>query len=108
MASGHVSKRRIEKAGHMAAPTSRASPPKSSCQQGAVHTWHQTDVLNQRSYVCCWGESGRIPAPHLLPLMTQSGSYRGGRVRPISGGMLPFCTRQKADISLVLNLKIRC
>jgi hypothetical protein len=38
MASGHVN--RIKKAEHMAAPTNAAKREESSCQSGAVHTWH--------------------------------------------------------------------
>jgi hypothetical protein len=38
MASGHVS--RTQKAEHMAAPTNPAKR-ESSCQPGAVHTWHK-------------------------------------------------------------------
>jgi hypothetical protein len=42
MASGHVN--RILKAEHMAAPTNAAKREESSCQLGAVHTWHLTDI----------------------------------------------------------------
>ena len=39
----------------MAAPTNAAKCEKSSCQPGAVHTWHFSDVLRQSSDVRCWG-----------------------------------------------------
>jgi hypothetical protein len=42
MASGHVN--RILKAEHMAAPTNAAKREESSCQLGAVHTWHLADI----------------------------------------------------------------
>jgi hypothetical protein len=49
MASGHVS--RIKVAEHMAAPTKHMAAPtnaakreESSCQPGAVHTWHISDM----------------------------------------------------------------
>jgi hypothetical protein len=42
MASGHVS--RIQKAEHMAAPINAAKREESSCQLGAVHTWHMVSV----------------------------------------------------------------
>jgi hypothetical protein len=39
----------------MAAPTNAAKCEKSSCQPGAVHTWHFSDVLRPSSDVRCWG-----------------------------------------------------
>ena len=41
MASGPVC--RTLKAEHMAAPTKTAKREESSCQLGAVHTWHKAD-----------------------------------------------------------------
>src|ERR1700676_2969326 len=44
---GHYGQRSCEphsKAEHMAAPTNAAKHEKSSCQPGAVHTWHFSDV----------------------------------------------------------------
>src|SRR5207342_1492566 len=43
---GHYGQRSCEphqKAEHMAAPTNAANREESSCQTGAVHTWHQAD-----------------------------------------------------------------
>jgi len=43
---GHSGQRSCEphqKAEHMAAPTNAAKREESTCQLGAVHTWHQTD-----------------------------------------------------------------
>ena len=47
---GHYGQRSCEphlKAEHMAAPTNAAKRKKSSCQHGAVHTWHFSDVPRQ-------------------------------------------------------------
>ena len=44
---GHYGQRSCEphrKAEHMAAPTNAAKREKSSCQHGAVHTWHNSDI----------------------------------------------------------------
>jgi hypothetical protein len=37
---------RTLKAEHMAAPTNPAKREKSSCQSGAVHTWHNSDEVD--------------------------------------------------------------
>ena len=45
---GHYGQRSCEphqKAEHMAAPTNDANREKSSCQLGAVHTWHIASFL---------------------------------------------------------------
>src|SRR5258705_13751403 len=39
----------------MAAPTNAAKREKSSCQLGAVHTWHETDVAVATFDVCFVG-----------------------------------------------------
>src|ERR1700687_2688279 len=47
---GHYGQRSCEphqKAEHMAAPTNAAKREKSSCQPGAVHTWHFLDVTGR-------------------------------------------------------------
>jgi hypothetical protein len=44
---GHYGQRSCEphqKAEHMAAPTNAAKREKSSCQLGAIHTWHFSDM----------------------------------------------------------------
>ena len=33
----------------------------SSCQLGAVHTWHKADMVTALSDVRFWGQSGRGP-----------------------------------------------
>jgi hypothetical protein len=46
---GHYGQRSREphlKAEHMAAPTNAAKREKSSCQSGAVHTWHLADIAS--------------------------------------------------------------
>jgi hypothetical protein len=51
---GHYGQRSREphqKAEHMAAPTNAAKREKSSCQPGAVHTWHKCEVPTASTYV---------------------------------------------------------
>src|SRR5258707_14772712 len=48
----------------MAAPTNAAKREESSCQLGAVHTWHETDMPKSLGDVRCWVNSGK----HLLAL----------------------------------------
>src|SRR5882757_3321067 len=38
----------------MAAPTNAAKCEKSSCQPGAVHTWHFSDLIGPADDVCSW------------------------------------------------------
>jgi hypothetical protein len=62
---GHYGQRSCEprqQAEHMAAPTNAAKREKSSCQLGAVHTWHQTDMPTVFRDVRFQGQSGK----HLL------------------------------------------
>jgi hypothetical protein len=64
---GHYGQRSHEprqKAGHMAAPTNAAKREESSCQPGAVHTWHETDMPKHLGDVRYWVNSGK----HLLSL----------------------------------------
>jgi len=42
---------RIKKAEHMAAPTNPAKREESSCQLGAVHTWHFSDMLGRTDHI---------------------------------------------------------
>ena len=44
-----------------------------SCQPGAVHTWHFSDVTAGLRNVCCWGKSGSRDCVTRLPSLTQSG-----------------------------------
>src|SRR5450432_896210 len=58
---GHYGQRSCEphlKAEHMAAPTNAAKREKSSCQSGAVHTWHNSDMPRWSLYVRYRGNSG--------------------------------------------------
>jgi len=48
----------------MAAPTNAAKREKSSCQLGAVHTWHFSDMAPQSPHVRFQGQLGK----HLLAL----------------------------------------
>src|SRR5471030_1063941 len=55
---GHYGQRSCEphqKAEHMAAPTNAAKREKSSCQHGAVHTWHLPDMSGRPEDVRSWG-----------------------------------------------------
>ena len=55
---GHYGQRSCEprqQAEHMAAPTNAAKREKSSCQVGAVHTWHETDL---RRLSAIWSLTG--------------------------------------------------
>jgi hypothetical protein len=64
---GHYGQRSCEphlKAEHMAAPTNAAKREESSCQHGAVHTWHKPDMPPWSVYVRCRGQSGS----HMLAL----------------------------------------
>src|SRR5450631_3616347 len=58
---GHYGQRSCEphqKAEHMAAPTNAAKREESSCQPGAVHTWHKTDMRRRPDDVRSWGQNG--------------------------------------------------
>src|ERR1700688_3844534 len=58
---GHYGQRSCEphlQAEHMAAPTNAAKREKSSCQHGAVHTWHKAGLSLAKVEVCCWGKCG--------------------------------------------------
>jgi hypothetical protein len=46
----------------MAAPTNAAKREKSSCQHGAVHTWHEAEMPKYLGEVRYWMNSGK----HLL------------------------------------------
>src|SRR3984893_9432550 len=62
---GHYGQRSCEphlKAEHMAAPTNAAKREKSTCQPGAVHTWHKTDLTYGIGEVCSWVQSGLAPS----------------------------------------------
>jgi hypothetical protein len=43
----------------MAAPTNAAKREESSCQLGAVHTWHETDVTVATVHVCFVADSDK-------------------------------------------------
>jgi len=70
----------------MAAPTNAAKREKSSCQLGAVHTWHETDVPTALLNVCFQGQSGK----HLLALSFSgfdlNRTLQFGILRPWSSG----------------------
>src|SRR5580698_2701735 len=62
---GHYGQRSCEphlKAEHMAAPTNAAKREKSSCQPGAVHTWHIASV-RQRSDLSRVGYRPEVARP---------------------------------------------
>jgi hypothetical protein len=74
MASGH-GKAPHQQAGHMAAPTSRASSQKNPCQQGAVHTWHEADVQTAPMNVRFEGNNGHDADVARCLLMTHCGHH---------------------------------
>jgi len=62
---GHYGQRSCKphpKAEHMAAPTNAAKREESSCQLGAVHTWHLADIGAQLSGAIAfdWSEEGVV------------------------------------------------
>jgi hypothetical protein len=61
MASGHVNRTNRPNT-WLHRPSLRRDD--SSCQPGAVHTWHIAEVPALLVYVGCWGKTGR----HLLPM----------------------------------------
>ena len=66
------------KAEHMAAPTNAAKREESSCQHGAVHTWHETDVAGPAHDVRSWrhsGPHGYAPAVRVDPERTLNTSF---------------------------------
>src|SRR5882757_7000469 len=73
---GHYGQRSCEprqQAEHMAAPTNAAKREESSCQLGAVHTWHKADLTFTRMNVRFRGKSRHRNSRATRPLMTQSG-----------------------------------
>src|ERR1700686_1910269 len=72
---GHYGQRSCEphqKAEHMAAPTNAAKREKRSCQPGAVHTWHNSDMPPWSLYVRCWGAERKTYARiEFFGLLTQ-------------------------------------
>jgi hypothetical protein len=70
MASGHVN--RIKRPNTWLHRPMLQNREESSCQTGAVHTWHSSDVTVGLRNVCCWGKSGsrdcvaRLPSLALL------------------------------------------
>src|SRR6266436_4231053 len=65
---GHYGQRSCEphlQAEHMAAPTNAAKREESSCQLGAVHTWHETDVTARADDVSSSGESRHCGCEYL-------------------------------------------
>jgi len=65
MASGHVN--RIKRPNTWLQRPMLQNREESSCQTGAVHTWHLTDLTGPADQVRCWRQSG-LPgyAPRLL------------------------------------------
>src|SRR5258705_5946760 len=65
---GHYGQRSCEphlQAEHMAAPTNAAKREESSCQLGAVHTWHFSDVTARADDVSSLGESRHCGCEYL-------------------------------------------
>src|SRR6266481_7395304 len=79
MASGHVN--RIKRPNTWLHRPMLQNREESSCQTGAVHTWHFSDVTAGLRNVCCWGKSGSRDCVARLPSRTLSGNERGARQR---------------------------
>src|SRR5258705_736552 len=80
---GHYGQRSCEphlQAEHMAAPTNAAKREESSCQLGAVHTWHFSDVTARADDVSSLGESRHCGCEYLR-------SDFDPRVRPLQPGV---------------------
>jgi hypothetical protein len=71
MASGHVN-RTYRPNTWLHRPSLRRED--FSCQPGAVHTWHETDMLQRSVHVCYQGKNGPTSDAPQGPLMTHSGS----------------------------------
>src|SRR5258705_12914433 len=83
---GHYGQRSCEphlQAEHMAAPTNAAKREESSCQLGAVHTWHFSDVTARADDVSSLGESRHCGCeylssdfdPRVRPLQPRGGGW---------------------------------
>ncbi len=46
---------------------------KSSCQLGAVHTWHLSDMPTAPEKVCLWGKTGSHRHPVRMTRLTHNG-----------------------------------
>ena len=71
---GHYGQRSCEphqKAEHMAAPTNAAKREKSSCQHGAVHTWHLASVIAVQRHVRIWVNTGSDRHPAKVSQLTR-------------------------------------
>jgi len=67
MASGHVN--RIKRPNTWLQRPMLQNREERSCQTGAVHTWHSSDVLRPSSDVRCWRlnrPKSSVPDPRLL------------------------------------------
>ena len=60
----------------MAAPTNAAKREKSSCQPGAVHTWHISDMPTPAENVRRWRQTGSDRRTVKPPRMTRNGRRR--------------------------------
>ena len=72
MASGHVN--RIKRPNTWLHRPMLQNREESSCQTGAVHTWHKASIGSVRAYVCSWGCTGNGRATVKLALLTQLGN----------------------------------
>src|SRR5712675_1010381 len=97
---GHYGQRSCEphlKAEHMAAPTNAAKREESSCQLGAVHTWHKADKPTAPAFVRYWTNSGHRLAScgMFIPRFTE----RGDRVLACRG----IAPDTKAAVAAILT-----
>jgi hypothetical protein len=108
MASGHVN--RILKAEHMAAPTNAAKREESSCQLGAVHTWHKASIPECPLSGRYWSKSGHVRNGQALRT-----GRRSRLSSPFQHGQLlwvdiseergdGFCIRPRVDLPVRLRM----
>src|SRR5712664_3313590 len=93
MASGHVN--RIKRPNTWLHRPMLQNREESSCQTGAVHTWHFSDVTARLRNVCCWGKSGSRDCVTRLPSLLRvsdagrsqrCGLHRGRRPKAFNEG----------------------
>ena len=103
---GHYGQRSCgphQKAEHMAAPTNAAKREESSCQLGAVHTWHKCEVPTASTALSRCVTASCAPAgPEPIGATTPSDPLSPGNDRCSNGPrrLGPFPYRQAPAIGL--------
>jgi hypothetical protein len=81
MASGQVN--RIKRPNTWLQRPMLQNREESSCQTGAVHTWHFSDLTCRGDDVRSWGQNGHPAARPGRPLMTRNGHWAENLVKSI-------------------------